>query len=134
MNTLFLRLSNTFFYWVKHTWVSHLGNWFHIKWYDPYTCMFWSDKLLEECYEHSLLNTLTLTLLLGETHVGFSLWKWIPHKVVGSACVSPNKEVNVEKRVLLIWSNDNQIEWSSRYLTFGVGRSPPLSDNDYSGS
>lgn len=55
-------------------------------------------------------NTLffTRTLLLGETHVGHSLQKWISHKVVGSTCVSSNKigcvRKSVEKRVLLIFS------------------------------
>jgi len=34
-----------------------------------------------------LTLSLLLTLLLGEIHVGTTLWKWIPHKVVRSTWV-----------------------------------------------
>jgi len=45
----------------------------------------------------TLSNTLTLTLLLYETHVGLTLWKWIQHKVVRPTCVSPNMRVSIRE-------------------------------------
>lgn len=36
---------------------------------------------------------LTITLLLGETHVDPTLWKWIPHRVVRPTWILFNKSV-----------------------------------------
>jgi len=41
--------------------------------------------------------SLTLTLLLDETYVSATPWKWIPYKVVRSTWLSPNKRVGVRE-------------------------------------
>jgi len=55
--------------------------------------------------------SLTLILLLDEIHVGITLRKWIPHKVVW---VSLNKRVSVRESVPSISLNINMQCWQGK--------------------
>jgi len=61
-----------------------------------------------------LTLSLTITLLLGEIHVGTTHWKWIPHKVVRPTWLSPNRRVSVREsarkrvfKIIINWNNLN---------------------------
>ena len=60
-----------------------------------------------------LTLSITLILLLGETHVGPILWKWITYKVMRTTWVLPNKSVNVResdrKKVFLAFDRNTRI-------------------------
>jgi hypothetical protein len=62
-----------------------------------------SYKILTSICTRGVLGTLSFqhSLLLGETGVDPTFWKWVLHKVVRPTWISSNEIVNVEKRVLL---------------------------------